>query len=475
LVQNSWEQYARAAIGDAFRAWDRRRAALLWNWWTEKPDLFEPTLILIPCEISQGVESDLIETVPHEVESRIREAVCKFSRNRQWKNLHAAVLGAAPDLTAVEKFRRQIAADPDAQSWTGLERIADRVAKREVLFAALELQEPRLLRLASSAAAKEPVLMRELDVSNPAWRSIWLQRAEVGGELFEGIAQPKAVAHALMDAVLAGVAIEPELLKRIAVHSCADLVDYVRRSEIWPKLPHTILVNAQTTTAKSWLDRFLSDPTFDPPQLEPPLQEAIVAQWRSDPSNTRPDAIARVWSRFHQLTERDLLAWLNAVLVRAEPIASVAIGRLAAEKRWTKVAATLLSVVLAGRDDLALAVQECSNLLDFWDRARLAVAQFFHSPTFSEDDWWRAWLDVSADPRGIEDQNIWEEAAGDVSRVRGDAGREQWSHALHMLRRGGAGKHITIEGLLHQMRNDFQNNPDLKLLEDVYLRYFSRR
>lgn len=38
-----------------------------------------------------------------------------------------------------------------------------------------------------------------------------------------------------------------------------------------------------------------------------------------------------------------------------------------------------------------------------------------------------------------------------------------------LLRNGGAGGTMTVEGLLHQMRRDFFANSNLELIERIYL------
>src|SRR5207245_2030313 len=131
-------------------------------------------------------------------------------------------------------------------------------------------------------------------------------------------------------------------------------------------------------------------------------------------------------------------------------------------------AAELARLLHYGRKDLAAAVYECSSLLGSWER--FCVSLFTPRPVITVDEWWNVWLELSNRlyPWGIQDNNIWTEADGDVSRVKQGSGREQWGHALDLLRKGGGGGEMTIEGLLHEMRKDFQANPDLELLENIY-------
>lgn len=473
LAKNIWDQQAKRAIQDVFEPWDRQRAALLWHWWEMKPQLVESTMVLIPNEGVPEVESDLIVTAPVNVGSEVREKVLTLTRNHGWYQLHATILAATSDLTPLEKFRSQIEADPEAINTRGLDVIASRTLNEDVLTAALEIRDPRLIRLAAIATIREPQLMSGLDASSAGWRAIWLHRVHAGGELFESIARPTLIAHKVLDTFLDGMFIEPELIELITLHPAAGLIAYDRCTELCKTLPAALLKHALTAIAKSWLTQFFTDLSFDPPTLEPGLQQAVIQEWRISPGKTPPDAIPRLWKRFCELTESDFLAWLEISPMPVPVLAAANIGKLISQQGWSNVAKKLLNLTLADRRDLIPMLEECSNLLNFWGRAKLAL--LIPKVVPKEEDWWRKLLEIIAElyPNGIEDQNIWEDAAGDRSRVRGESGREQWTHALYLLRRGGAGEFITVEGLLHEMRNDFQNNPDLKLLEDVYLRYFS--
>ena len=75
-------------------------------------------------------------------------------------------------------------------------------------------------------------------------------------------------------------------------------------------------------------------------------------------------------------------------------------------------------------------------------------------------------------PRGVSDSNIWDDSGGDTSLIsHTTTGREQWTCALNLLRNGGGGVHITISGLLHQVRKRFPQNSELETLEQAFHRF----
>lgn len=475
LANHPWKQMAIAAVADAFGPWTRRHATLLWNWWAAEPALVAPCEVLIP-EQRDDVEGDLASTMPALIAKELREPVLGFSRSRGWYLLHSAVLACAPDLMAVEKLRCQVEAEPDPVSVNGLDLLVSRLDATEMFAAALVLQDSRLLTFAGQAAARSPVLISNIDASNPAWRAIWLSYIEAGRQLFDGIIQPTVPAHAVMDAVVAGSTVPGHLLERIAIDAQSDLTTYGRRRELWRTLPPTVSKQALQITSATWLTRFLADPTFDPQPLEPELEGAVIARWRSSPSLATAASLSGFWDRFSALlTEADFLTWLDSYRKPLTSFEAVAIGRIVSQHGWAATAAELAKRVRYGRNDLVAAVYEVSSLLGYWDR--FYVSLFTTRPIITIDEWWNLWLDLSSKlyPWGVEDNNIWFDADGDVSRVRQGSGREQWGYGLDLLRKGGAGGTMTVEGLLHEMRKDFRANSDLTLLENIYLKQFRRR
>jgi hypothetical protein len=473
LANHSWKQAASAALSDVFELWSSKHAALLWHWWMTEPVLVAPSQVMISKKIGDA-EGDLVSTLPTVVVKELRDPVLALSKSRGWCLLHGAVLAAAPDLTTVEKLRSQIELEPDLGSVRGLELLVSRANVAEMFAAALELEDARLLHFAGRAAARSPELITNIDASTSAWRAIWLSYIQAGRELFDGIAQPAVAAHAVMDALLAGSLVPAQLLEHLASQVQSDLATYGRRRELWRTFPAAVTKQALQITAKTWLTRFLADPTFDPPALEAELQDAVIACWRSSPSLSTAVILPGLWDRFALLTEADFLAWFAAYGKPLTRFEACGIGRLVSQHEWGNAAAEVARGLRYGRNDLAAAVDECIRLLGFWDRFHVAV--FTDRPVMTLDEWWSEWLELSSRlyPWGIDDNNIWTDADGDVSRVKRGTGREQWGHALDLLRKGGAGGTMTVEGLLHEMRKDFQANSDLKLLENIFLKHFRR-
>lgn len=468
VESHSWKHLAEAALIDAFTPWKLGHARLLWRWWIADTDLVGPSEILIPDEPNQ-VEEDLALSIPAEIPSPLRPAVLLLCRRRGWYLLHSAALTTDPDLTPVERFRSQLEIQTDLNDIAGLQGIASRMTSSELIDAARIIQDARVVSLAGEAVKCEPKLLQNIDTKNPAWRAIWTSAVEHGHGLFDGITNPSSAAHDMLDALLAGAQVAP-MIYQLVISPSSSLVTYPRRKEIWELLPAPIRVQSVASTAEAWLTRFLAEPEFDQSALGPELEQAILTTWRSSPSRVGAASVFGFWQRFSSsLSEADFIVWLNDYRSSLTHLEAVAIGRLVKEKEWYRAAEDVIRRAKHHRRDLRPAVYEFWDFLAIWDRLYFATTTT--TPVIREDEWWDSFVELSSRlyPRGIEENDIWVEADGDVSRVKQGTGREQWSHARDLLRKGGAGGSMTVEGLLHQMRNDFHNNVELELLENVYL------
>ncbi|MFH0781536.1 MAG: COR domain-containing protein [Pseudomonadota bacterium] len=94
--------------------------------------------------------------------------------------------------------------------------------------------------------------------------------------------------------------------------------------------------------------------------------------------------------------------------------------------------------------------------------------EVFHIGNNTEEKWWNDFLNISKKlyPKGIGERNIWSRSSGDLSFVNmNESGQTQWTSALHSLKMGGGGHQMTLEKLLSNMTQDFQQNMELKALE----------
>ena len=468
LVNHPWRATALAAILHEFDLWTPQHAKLLWHWWMAEPALVAASDALLPRDRAQN---DLVATIPSIIDRELREQVLSFAVTHSWLLLHGAVISVASEMTAIEKFKRQLDVEPLEGDEGGLHLLVGKLGEVELVEAAIELHDDRLADFAGQAAARSPALLANLDVTNATWLTVWSKSIQYGGRPFSGIVEPSLTAHLVMDALIGGSIVPQELVERLVIESESDLAGYEGRARLWEFLPYAVREVALRTTARTWLTRFFADSSYDHDSLESELEEAIIETWRNSRELASASNIPALWARFAgSLGEHDFLAWLGVHTKPLTSFESVAIGSLVTKYQWQDGAASLVRLFRNGRNDVVPAVNECVSLLSFWDKVYVSI---FSTPTvITLDEWWSVWVDLSSTlyPWGVSDNNIWSDADGDLSRIERGSGRREWSYALDLLRKGGAGGTMTIEGLLHEMRKDFPGNSNLELLETIYLR-----
>jgi hypothetical protein len=178
------------------------------------------------------------------------------------------------------------------------------------------------------------------------------------------------------------------------------------------------------------------------------------------------------FERFPQLNEEALQGWI-ARLVSAYRVGELSarqserLGALVLRKKWVGAAHALRAAM--SRRDFAPALRECISLFGFVDRfsIRLVLGGKEKSARDLEEFWEELEAELSSVyPHGPTDQKVWSRAGGDESKLDTHGnGRRQWIAAIHVLQRGGGGKHFGIRKLLSTACSDFHRNQRLSLLD----------
>lgn len=473
--ESPWARAVQRAVASLLLQWDDRVARCVWHWMTGNPALILHLGQMIP--IRDDVERKLVTWRPRCLADAVVEPLLTLASTRRWLMLHAATLAASahPSFT---KFRMQIQVDSDTAHTEALDLLCADIAAAELLTVALELDDERLRRRVGRLAVDCPGLMAPLDGTHLGWLAIWGYRVSYGGQPCDGLENPTGAIHALLDGAIDRQHTAIELLSSVVVLPEANVLTYPRRSQIWQLsvLPSAVRLAVLSMTAKAWLRRFIDDArgVLDEP-LEADLRGCILAEWRAARTQMPSSRIGAFLDSFPaELAQDDAEAWFDAATMPFQPFEAVSMGRVLKARGWKRVAAKLADQARRGRSDLVGVLRECTDLLGIRDRLRLTF--LLPNIVLTEDEWWHEFLEQCAYlyPHGVRDQWIWHLAGGDEAKIREGNGREQWVNALQLLRKGGGGEYMRIEGLLHQMRRHFGKNSDLKIIEDVFLSKFAK-
>ena len=441
-----------------------------WRWLQKQPEIALTVFGHVPAEA--GAEERLARATPRNLDEEVATRLATVALSRRWLCLHGAVMSAI--CPALDAARRQVAVDTDLSFVEGL-RWALRYAKgAELMECALEMEDPRMPRLAGEAAAKEPRLLAEVDLTAIKAQVIWRESLIIDPETWRGPADPIAAFHSVLDGLLNGGETDTLLVERLSDSAVGDLGTYPRRSKIWSRIGDIARHHLLVRTAKGWLGQAVSVGIPFVPEHE--LQVAIL---EDEEFEERLDAlipndigtVVRIVTALSRYDDHRFLRLLEGLLSRialVETADAEAIGRLVLERRWGDVTADLVERYRDGRRDLKPALRACCDLIDVWDRFFLRVAPV------SEWEKWKGFeeLAVQLYPGGPDERELWERAGGDNADLStwGD-GRSRWRRAAREVRNG---REPRASALLAAMMEDFPKNDRIAHLASVVSRKYAR-
>ncbi len=487
----AWGAAVREGLIDALASrFDVSAARAVWAWWMLAAP---PVIASIGAAIAASAHAEraLAEACPLRMEPRVGDAVARFAAARDWVTLHAAVVAAF--LAPTDAVRRQLAIDPAPSSVRGIEQLTRRLGGAETLRAALATRDPRLVVAAGQATAAEPTLFADLDVADATWRDVWLAAIAAGAPPTAGLRNAGQTIRELLDRVVEGDLVDARLLVAVGSSPLGDLRAHPARGVLWERLPPRAREAFLATTADAWIAHFAAGGTVglvpidaegrkyqvrDDDVLEPDLEAAVLEANRVDRMlavrNPADMAVGlRLFGRFDRLPESRFIVWLEAVVVvvrRVSIMQAQAIGDLVARRRWERVALELFHRATA-REDLRESVSRVTGLLPRHRRLQLRLLGWPRASeaATAEDAWDELTaLAVSLYSWGPGEHDVWERAGGDFASLRQmQTGRDSWAAAIKALRLGGGGRYVSATRLLAVMREDFPQNEQVRILQQM--------
>jgi hypothetical protein len=387
--------------------------------------------------------------------------LAEISRERQWFDLHAAVLSHTSD-----SHQSVIAAHLKAlpqNDMTGIERLRTSFGSREFFNLSTKLKDVRLIDAAVKCLVDAPELWAKYDAQEVFFRRLfihWLQTFGLTG--LESEMGRSVVAKSIEAAIDTA---DDALLSRI-VSTQPDWSNWPLQPDIWSKIPSLHRDAVLQSTANAWLAKFLDGKASLPESRE--LRPYFVQETTVRPALERtssPMACVELFERFPELSEPLLISWLHSISRSANHIPfTVArrIGDLILSRRWS-AAADELSRLAENRTDLRPALDVSHSLLGTMRRIQLLVIGLLGRK--DEIDLWSALeeLGLRLYPYGPGVDDLWQRAGGEVSDLsRFITGREAWSTVISQARVGRY--QVTLGSLAKAMLKDYPHNEDLKMI-----------
>lgn len=455
-----WKKSILVGLESIFKNWKSSHAIWLSNLFLVNHKLVEVLRDFIPS--NSRAENDFVEHW-QKIECELAQTIRKLSKDRNWLILHG--LSTLQLQSPEESIKSQLIIDTDVDYPTALNKMADFIPNKEFLKLTINIAEPRLVKIAGEIVTEKPSLFAQLNVKNIVWRKIWLESIDRGKQPFDGIKKPANVVFALLEEVVKGVDIEPELLLSLSKSDFNDISNFKHRSKVWGNFDEAVKLGFIKTTTLGCI-RLLDENKIGVNEIEDEIRiclsnSEIADQIIFDQTITVHTKILL----FKELTvfgERELLILIDEVLF--SPGISKEIGQLIMGHRWNQAAQAVATKVYS-RNDLKPALIECKDLLGFFQRLGLSSLGYL-SNSVSVEEWWSALLEqcYTKYPKGPIDKGLWGRSGGEgFDLTATGTGREIWTDALARLRNGNC--EIDVSKLLIEMLNDHPNSEELKQLE----------
>ena len=425
-----------------------------WRWARMRPENLAAVFPHVPA--TAGVEERLARAAPRTLDETAAAALEPLALSRGWLRLHGTILSA--NASPSDAARRQVAVDADPSFLEGLRAALRRAKPAKLVQCALEIEDPRMPRLAGEAVATDPKLLARIDLALPTAQAVWREALVINPGCWQGPTDPAAALHSILDRLLDGGQTDTLLLERLSDTPVADLGTYPRRPEIWSRIGGVAHSKMLTRTANGWLKKAANAEVAAAPEKD--LQAAILEDDELEQTldaliPNRAGTAVRIVAALSCYRQQRFLLLIRTLTSRTTSLTTPdaeSIGRLVQRRQWGDVASYILGQFKSGRQDFESALRACCDMFDWWDRLVYGLVPI------SVSDKWEAFQKLAAKlyPHGPDENGLWERAGGDDADLStGSDGRTRWQDALRKIRYGQG---PTPSTLLAKMKEDFPNN-----------------
>jgi len=466
-----WYQLIEIEVSSFFKRDSSQSSKTIWELWEKDLQFIN---WLKPYLLNQSTtEHAIAQNTPITLSEKLGKSLKKFTQERKWLLLHAHAVTAYTTIS--EAFKLQFDIDKNLKHNKGFNVIAQKANSIEIIDAALKFEDKRLLFLAGQACNQNSSLFEKIELENPIWQQIWLEKIEINSSynVWDGFRNSTKTLYEILNTLLSNQKFDDKLLLKISQSNVSNLLDYPRRKDIWKILPFDAKANFLESTAKNWYKQLsISNIHKD---LEPPLRQAVSkTEYVYDfiSSTNSFQLILELFKRFERFDENLLCQVINKRIgyKSIENTEAILLGEIVNSRNWYDAQEIIIDK-FSRNNNLGLALQKFEHRLSFWNGLKL-WRKGYSNRNISSSDWWKEFqvlVSKNLYKKGVRDNGIWERAGGDIDFIPLDSSSiEQWNVALSRLRYGGGGKEITVNRLFKEIEKEYYGNEKLRILKETY-------
>ena len=396
-----------------------------------------------------------------------------FFKIRDWNRLYAYT--SLTHLEPINAFKEQLTLEHklNLTNSEGVQLIAKKLSDEKLLDFNLTNKDEKALALLISRIVKNNSLLNKLDVNNAQWLVIWDSFLKEGNTFELGIINIRATADQLYQRVIKKQAIPERIISMYSQSTYGDLSSYENRNEFWSSVPSSykdgFLLASALGYAKHIADNSSSSAETPEPELVKVMtSDQFVSGYLSKHRANLEAAIA-YYETFTSLKDLFLSDYINYFTASISDFTSARLGNMVANRQYKQTALAIFNKAKNNRS-FRIALNKCKPLLSLGIFDRVLYGGLF-GETLNEETAYDALFELVKQlyKTGPEEEKIWERAGGDDSKLVNQNSREEnWRRALHLVRHGGGGKHLSVKSLLKEMQRDFSGNLILKELQQYF-------
>ncbi len=458
LARPAW----RAAVTDGLSVAGRQKQSgfwkALWRWAELSHAAFSNTVLLLP---SDGeFEQHLVQVAPRKLNPAKAAAAPSLFLRKRWLTAHGAALAAM--MSPREAVEQQLKVDLNTDNTAGLWSALRNATPDDTLKVTLALQDKRLVEMCGDLAVTHPKMLSGIRCEDLTEQQVWACAIGKRNSLWSAPGNPVGARDNVLAHLRNGTGAFFGLVETLTRTPLADLTASPDRARVWSNLPASCRDLYLRATASGWLNAAAGGNPVSAP--EPELEHAVLAHSNLKVVLQEPSTLLRtrldIVSALPSFREDAFVNFLPHLLLNSRSLShidAVHLGTLVASRRWDR-AVQYLANRLADRHDLAVALEQCTDLMSFYQRWKLGISK----P--SVDDKWRAFEETASElyPSGPDHDQLWSRAGGKNADLPGASqnGTARWHSAIKSLRYGGRPH---CHDLLRVMCADFNGNDKLRL------------
>ncbi len=454
-----WRKAILDGVLTASRSISSSFPAAFWRWAYIQPVTLTKLFEHLPSD--HDLETRLSNAAPREVSTNVGNTIMTLALSKQWLRLHAAAAGGC--LEPREAVHRQLLIDTELTHLDGIKTALRRATGEELVALAIEHDENRIFSFAAKEVADHPQLLKAIDFSAVSAQRLWARTLAINIDTWQGPGDPKYSLLVVIQSLLDGRQISPELLDALSNTPIANLCGYERCAEVWPRLVEPARTRFLKATATGWLERAtLGSVVVPDPQLEATLLASqALDQMLQTLALTDAKIAMQVIEVLPAYEESRFLQWLECWLSTHRSMAfseAELLGGLLHVRHWQRAVDRLVRAASTGRNEVKPALRCCRKMVNFFDVWLLGLS------VITSDEKWLVLEELAANlyPSGPDTGELWERAGGRNSHLAcSGTGQVRWHDALSQMRKGRSPQ---LARLLEEMKRDFPANSQLNHL-----------